>query len=176
MDIAAQAEVILRDAGYDTWQWPAATAAVTCFENSAIIGFLHVFASTDELLSRWEASQQAVLSRYSTALRAAGAKTWNVYSVFLAEGREPAPHRAVERIEENFALTRKIARTGIRLQDDVERALLPLTSVKARPILSASDFHQRLIDRLKVVPPDVLTAFLDTRSADEVARLLAEVS
>jgi len=147
---------------------------VTCFENAALIGFVHVFPSADELLARWEAAQQSVLARHSAALRAAGAKAWNVYSVFLAEEQAPSQQRAVERIEENFALTRKIARAGVRTQDDVERALLPLTAVKAQPILSDTDFQDRLRARLNDVSPDVLTAFLGATSAEEVAKILVE--
>jgi hypothetical protein len=174
MDIATQAEIVLRGAGYETWPWTGASPAVTCFENAAVIGFVHVFSSADELLARWEVAQQAVLSRHSAALRAAGAKAWNVYSVFLAEEQAPTQQRAVERIEENFALTRKIARAGVHTQDDVESALLPLTAVKAQPILSDTDFQDRLRARLKDVSEDALTAFLGATSAEEVAKILAE--
>lgn len=174
MDIATHAEVVLRGAGYETWPWTGVSPAVTCFENAALIGFVHVFSLADDLLARWEAAQQLVLSRHSAALRVAGAKAWNVYSVFLAEEQAPVQQRAVERIEENFALTRKIARVGVRTQDDVERALLPLTSVKAQPILSDTDFQDRLRSRLRDVSADVLTAFLGTTSAEEVAKILAE--
>jgi len=174
MDIATQTEIILRGAGYETWPWTGVTPAVICFENAALIGFVHVFSSADELLARWEAAQQTVLSRHSAVLRAAGAKAWNVYSVFLAEEQAPTQQRAVERIEENFVLTRKIARAGVRTQDDVERALLPLTAIKAQPILSDTDFQDRLRARLKDVSADVLTAFLAATSAEEVAKILAE--
>ncbi|MBE0614140.1 MAG: hypothetical protein IH604_10780 [Burkholderiales bacterium] len=174
MDIATQTEIILRGAGYETWPWTGVTPAVICFENAALIGFVHVFSSADELLARWEAAQQTVLSRHSAALRAAGAKAWNVYSVFLTVEQAPTQQRAVERIEENFVLTRKIARAGVRTQDDVERALLPLIAVKAQPILSDTDFQDRLRARLKDVSADVLTAFLAATSAEEVAKILAE--
>jgi len=174
MDIAMQAEVVLREAGFETWRWTGASPAVTCFENAAIIGFVHVFQSADELLTRWEATQQAVLSRHSSSLRAAGNKAWNVYSVFLAEGLATANMRSVERIEENFALTRKIARAGLRTSDDVERALLPLTAIKAQPLLSDTDFQDRLRFRLKDVSKDVLAAFLSATSAEDVAKILAE--
>lgn len=174
MDIATQAEIVLRGAGYETWPWTNVSPAVTCFENAALIGFVHVFSSADELLASWEEAQQAVLSRHSAALRAAGAKAWNVYSVFLAEEQAPTQQRGVERIEENFALTRKIARAGVRTQDDVERALLPLTAVKAQPILSDTDFHDRLRTRLTDVSADILTAFLGATSAEEVAKMLME--
>lgn len=172
MDIAAQAEGVLRDAGYDTWNTPL----VTCFENSAVIGFLHVYDSPEQLLVRWEASQQAVLSRYGAALRTAGAKAWNVYSVFLAPGAPSVRQREIEQIEENFVLTRKIVRTGIRLHEDVARALLPLVAIKAQPVLSDTDFQLRLGKRLRDVPSTIVDAFLDNRSADDVARLITEVS
>jgi outer membrane protein TolC len=67
-----------------------------------------------------------VLSRHTAALRAAGAKAWNVYSVFLIAEQVSSRQRAIERIEEDYALTRKIARVGVRTPDDLERALLPL--------------------------------------------------
>jgi hypothetical protein len=174
MDIATQAEIILRGAGYDTWPGTGVSPAVTCFENATLMGFVHVFSSAEELLGCWESAQQTVLTRHSAALRRAGAKAWNVYSVFFAEEQTSSQERLVERIEENFALTRKIARAGVRTQDDIERALLPLTAVKAQPILSTTDFEDRLRARLKDVSPDVLTAFLSAIGADEVARLLVE--
>lgn len=174
MDIATQAEIVLREAGYKTWPWTGVSPAVTCFENTTVIGFVHVFSSADELLARWEAAQQTVLARHSAALRAAGAKAWNVYSIFLAEEQTPTQRRAVERIEENFSLTRKIARAGMRMPADIEHALLPLTAVKAQPILSDTDFEERLRARLKDVSADVLTAFLGASSAEEVAQILAE--
>ena len=174
MDIATQTEILLRGAGYETWPWAGENLAVTCFENAALIGFVHVFSSAKELLARWESAQHTVLSRHSAALRAAGAKAWNVYSVFLAEEGAQSEQRAVERIEENFALTRKIARVGVRTQDDVESALLPLTAVKAQPVLSDTDFEDRLRFRLKDVSADALAAFLGGGSAEQVARMLVE--
>jgi hypothetical protein len=105
-------------------------------------------------------------------LRAAGAKAWNVYSVFLTAEQPSYRQRAIERIEEDFALTRKIARAAIRTTDDLESALLPLTAVKAQPSLADANFEARLRTRLKDVPQDALTAFLRETKADEVARIL----
>lgn len=174
MDIATQTEIILRGAGYDTWPWTGATPPVICFESATLIGFVHVFPSGDDLLARWQSVQTAALSRHGPALRAAGAKAWNVYSVFLAEEQAPNQARAVERVEEDFALTRKIARAGVRTQDDLERALLPLTRVRAQPVLSDTDFEDRLRARLKEVSADVLTAFLGTTNPEEIAQMIAE--
>jgi len=174
MDIATQTEILLRGVGYETWTWTSTTPAVICFENAALIGFVHVFPSANDLLTHWQEAQNAALSRHAPALRAAGAKAWNVYSVFLTAEQIPTQQRAVERIEEDFTLTRKIARAGMRTQDDLERTLLPLMPVRAQPLLSETDFEDRLRARLKDVSPDVLTAFLGTVPAEEVARILAE--
>lgn len=175
MDTATQAEIVLRSAGYDTWSWTGASPAVTCFENAAVIGFLHIFPSAHDLLTRWNAAQQTVLLRHAPALKVAGAKAWNVYSIFLTPDKSTDERRAIERIEEDFTLTRKIARGAIQTSDDVEQALLPLTAVRAQPLLADADFQARLQSRLKDVPSEALTAFLGEVTADEVARILGAV-
>lgn len=174
MDIGIQTEILLREADYETWTWAGATQAVVCFESAALIGFIHVFPTATELLAHWQEAQNSALSRHGPALRAAGAKAWNVYSVFLTEEQAPAQQRAVERIEEDFSMTRKIARSGVRTQDDLERALLPLTALRAQPLFSDTDFEDRLRARLKDVSPSALTAFLGTAPAEDVARMLTE--
>jgi hypothetical protein len=174
MDIATQTEVFLRGAGYETWTWTGSTPTVICFENATLIGFVHVFTSATDLLTRWQEVQNVALSHHSPALRAAGAKAWNVYSVFLTEEQAPNLQRVIERIEEDFALTRKIARASVRTQNDLERTLLPLTALRAQPLISETDFEDRLRARLKDVSPDVLTAFLGATPAEEVAKILAE--
>ena len=109
MNIATQTEIVLRDAGYDTWTSETSLAPVVCFENAALIGFLHVFTSANALLADWESRQRSALARYAAALRSVGAKAWNVYSLFLTEDSDGSVYRQIERIEENFSLTRKIA-------------------------------------------------------------------
>lgn len=176
MDIATQAEIVLRNSDYETWPWTGASPAVTCFENARLIGFIYVFESTVTLLERWEQSQKTVLSRHAAALKAAGDKAWNVYSVFLSGGRDSSDRWALERIEENFNLTRKIARANVLTADDVEGALLPLIPVRAQPVLAEANFESRLRSRLKEIPSVVLDAFLADVDADEVARILGEGS
>ena len=176
MDIATQAEIVLRDAQFDTWTWTGVKPSVTCFENSSVMGFVHIFETAEELLEGWAASQQTALARHAPAIRSAGAKAWNVYSVFLTSDPTQLLDRAIQRIEEDFSLTRKIARAAIQTPDDVERALLPLISIKAKPLLGASNFETRLRSRLKDMPTDAVTAFLSDTPAIEVARILGETS
>lgn len=174
IDIATQAEVVLREAGYQTWVWTGASLPVVCFENSTIVGFLYVFDTAEKLLADWEAFQARVLARHAAPLRAAGAKAWNVYSVFLTSENSPSLLRDVERLEEDFALTRKIARTAVQLVQDIERALLPLAPIKAQPILRNANVGDRLRSRAKDVPPLALQAFLGTPSAADVADMLGD--
>lgn len=176
MDITTQSEVVLRGAGYDTWVWTGSVQPVVCFENAAVIGFVHVFATANELMQCWPEVQTAALSRHGPALRQAGMKAWNVYSVFLTDEQASSQQRSIEQIEEDFTLTRKIARAGVQTSDDLERVLLPLTSVRSQPLPSDMDFENRLRSRLREVPPDALTAFLGNATAEDVAKMLAEKS
>lgn len=176
MDIATQAEIVLRNAQYETWSWSGPSGPVTCFESAALMGFVHVFADADALLGGWKISQKATLARHAAILRGAGAKAWNVYSVFLTSERAPTLSRAIERIEEDFTLTRKIARAAVSTTDDVARALLPLTGIRAQPLLGATNFEDRLRTRLKDVSPDAVTAFLNETPAADVARILGAKS
>lgn len=176
MDIFTQAEILLRDTQYETWTWTGSAGSVTCFENAALMGFIHVFDTADALLGTWRANQQVALARHAASLRGAGAKAWNVYSVFLTPDQDERRGREIERIEEDFSLTRKIAKASITTPDDVEKALLPLLSIRSKPLLSASDFEARLRTRLKDIPADAVTAFLKETTPAEVARILGATS
>lgn len=174
IDIPTQSEIVLRRAGYDTWIWSGSTPSTTCFENAALVGFIHVFDSGDDLLSRWKDTQQIALARHASLLRGAGAKAWNVYSIFLTPDDAKEKLRSIERIEEDFSLTRKIARAGIRTPSDLEHCLMSLTVVRAKPRLEDERFTDRLRNRLKEVPDEVMTAFLSDVDPDDIAQMLGE--
>ena len=175
MDIHTQAEIALREAGYDTWQTEGGAQAVTCFESQSVAGFLYVFDTCDALLSRWRESQQAVLNRYAAALRPAGVKAWNVYSVFLTgDPGTPSKVFQIEKIEEDFVLTRKIARCGVALAEDVSNALLPLLPVGTFAAPTTADYETQLQRRLNEVGEKVATAFLSTQPPSAVAAFLVE--
>lgn len=177
MDIFTQAEILLRDAQYETWTWTGSAGPATCFENAALMGFVHVFDTADTLLCTWRASQQVALARHAATLRAAGVKAWNVYSIFLTPDQDARRMREIERIEEDFSLTRKIARSSIITTDDIEKALLPLLSLRAKPMLGVSNFETRLRTRLKDIPSEAVTAFINNATTPaEVARILGATS
>ncbi|MDA9442963.1 hypothetical protein XH98_28485 [Bradyrhizobium sp. CCBAU 51745] len=172
MDIGTQSEVVLRGAGYETWPWTGTSPPVICFESATVVGFVHVFGSAKELLDTWQAAQQRILARHAAALRAGGAKAWNVYSVFLTSELAPTLQHQVEKLEENFALTRKIARTAIQTAEDVTNVLMPLTPIKAKPLLESDDIADRLRSRAKDVPVEALNAFLGDLRPEDVAEIL----
>ena len=172
MDIQTHCEVILRGAGYQTWPWTGVSPPVICFESATLIGFVHVFRSAEDLLSNWEGAQQRVLARHAGALRTAGAKAWNVYSIFLTSEQSPSLQHRIERLEENFALTRKIARSSIQTVDDVENVLLPLVPIKAQPLIENLKTSERLRSRAKDIPVEALNAFLSEMSAKDVVDIL----
>jgi hypothetical protein len=139
----------------------------------SVMGFIHAYPTAQALLDSWSKDQQMVLARHSAALRAAGQKAWNVYSIFLTQEPAPQAQRAADQIEEDFSLTRKIARTSVRTPEDIEKALLPLTSVRAQPLLGESKLEDRLRQKLKDLPESAVTAFFGPVPAEEVARILS---
>lgn len=174
MDIGTQSEILLRQCGYDTWSVTSVKPPSICFENPSIAGFLFAFPSGEELLQTWETRQATVLSRFSPLLRTAGAKAWNIYSIFLAETASPAESRQIVEIEENFNLTRKIARGGIRTQFDLDQALLPLRGIQSKPKVGEANFENRLRDQLLLLRKPTVEAFLGKAEPSAVAQMLEE--
>jgi hypothetical protein len=172
MDIPTQAEIVLREADYETWSWSGGPVPVVCFEGQSVVGFLHSFPSANALLGGWEKAQQTALGRHAMALRSAGAKAWNVYSVFLAGKDTPELDRSIERIEEDFSLARKIARANIQTKADLVHALLPLLRIRAQPTLGDAHYSDRVRARVKDVRPTAVTAFLGGASSTDVAHIL----
>jgi hypothetical protein len=174
MDIETQAEILLREAGYETWPWGGGPVPVVCFENEAVVGFIHVFGTSDGLLEDWQKAQEVTLARHAPALRLAGEKAWNVYSVFIAGDGPGARMRDIEQIEEDFRQTRKIARAGVQTGSDLTKVLLPLLPIISQPVIAGTDYQARLQTRLKDVSPEAVAAFLGPIEAADVARILAE--
>jgi hypothetical protein len=172
MDIPTQAEIVLREAQYVTWPWSGGPVPAICFEGSTVVGFLHVFSSAEALLTGWERAQESALGRHAVALRSAGNKAWNVYSVFLAERGTAEFSRRIERIEEDFSLARKIARANIQTNGDLVRALLPLLRIRAQPTLGNAHYSDRVRARLKDIPARAVRAFVGAASAADVAHIL----
>ena len=175
MDLKKETEIVLRDAGFETWPWENGPVPVVCFENDASLGFVHFFDGAVELQEGWQGAQDASLARFTLALRGAGEKAWNVYAIFLA--KEPADDGSVaslDRIEENFSYTRKIVRAGIRSQEELTGALLPLLPIRNSPRIDASNFEARLDAALQKIHPKGGRALLGNAKPVDIAQILAE--
>jgi hypothetical protein len=172
MDIESQTEILLRGAGFDTWAWAEGPVPAVAFESVAIAGFVHVFPTASDLLAGWADAQRVAFDRHHLALRAAGAKAWNIYSIFLAQGATAVEERAIERIDEDFSMARKIARGNVIDGDDLRMALLPLLPIQSKPVLENTHYQELLRARLKDLAPAVVDAFVGAATPGDIAHML----
>ena len=171
MDVYRQAESLLRKAGYRTSHGTPSPDLVLVFEDDLVVGFLQVFDTASRLLAQWRGAERANLLRFAPQLRNSPEKAWNVYSIFLSEDsatEQESPE--VDRIEEDFASTRKIVRVGVSTIADLERALLPVLPLRALTTLTPEDYETRLRDRLRFLPENALRALFALRDPDEIAK------
>jgi hypothetical protein len=176
MDLKAPVQVVLQDAGYETWLFSIDGLPAVGFEDVAVMGFVCLFEDVQSLLSRWRDLETKLLTAHSASLQKAGEKTWNIYSVFLSSGSADETRlREVRWIEEDLERTRKIAACGLSNRDEIVNALLPLLPIQRQPLLDSEDFDltQRLRKRITMIAPEAANSALDdTVTPAEVVRLL----
>ncbi|TPK84436.1 hypothetical protein FJ936_17205 [Mesorhizobium sp. B2-4-13] len=170
-DVLSMAQVVLENAGYQTWIVLNTQIRTVGFEDQATMGFVCSFDSAKTLIERWRDVEATILARHSIQFRAAGDKAWNVYTAFLTDAQASEEEkREVRWIEEDLERTRKLTATGVQLREDATRALLPLLPVLAKPLLPTEDARERLLRRADAIAPQVRDALLDDAvSAGEVA-------
>ena len=175
-DLKPTLQALLQDAGYETWFVAIDQYEIVAFEDDAAMGFACVFESGEVLLKEWRGLETKFLMNFASALKRAGEKTWNVYSVFLcAENASEDDTRAIRWIEENLERTRKVTGIVPNGRADLIVALLPLLPIQYRPRLDSDDFDltQRLSRRIAGIAQPVEHAALDRSvPASEVVRLL----
>lgn len=179
IEIRPLADVLLREAGYQTWFLNSSTFSTLCFEDDAAMGFLFVFDTVEQLLREYLSRENDLLAFNATNLRRAGAKAWNVYSIFLtAEGGPAQVQRSVSKIDEGLKRTRKISRCAVDSEGALRNALYPLLPIYSHPQLKDADYKARLERRVgALVGPKVATAFFSDVSdvtAPEVARIIVD--
>ena len=82
-DLKSSLQVVLQDAGYQTWLVSLDDLEAIGFEDEAAMGFAYVFEDAATMLTRWRELEIRLLTRHAPSLQKAGEKTWNIYSVFL---------------------------------------------------------------------------------------------
>jgi len=175
-DLKSSLQVVLRDAGYQTWLVSLDDLEAIGFEDDAAMGFACVFEDAAALLERWRDLETRLLTQHAHSLQRAGEKTWNIYSVFLCTTTAtPVQLRDVRWIEEDLERTRKITGCGLTSTSEVVTALLRLLPLQYQPLLDSENFDltQRLVKRIGNIAPAATHAALDeTILPAEVVRLL----
>ena len=80
---ALDVEAVLKEADYHCWTCPY-DPTVLLFEDDSIFGFVVLFETADQLLSRWKEKQGQFIARMAVELRRSSRKSWNCYAIFLA--------------------------------------------------------------------------------------------
>jgi hypothetical protein len=175
-DFTSPLQVVLQEAGYQTWVVSVSGIETVCFEDDAVMGFACIFGDAATLLAHWREVETMWLRKHAPSLHKAGEKTWNLYSVFLCtSSADPIQMRELRAIEEDLERTRKIASCALNNRTALIAAVLPLLPLQSQPILDSDDFDltQRLRKRIATIAPAAAGAALDLGvSPNEVVRLL----
>jgi len=160
----------LSDEGYEV----ITTVGELCFEDASVLGVVVEFESVADLLHGWEEKENAFLHKHAKALRRDRRKAWNVYSILLTPEKASAEQvKALVALEENFQLTRKIARAGIATDRDIENALSVLLPIRQRVRLRSENALEELIAaRLAALPSDAVQSLLNGAVGEDVADAL----
>jgi hypothetical protein len=176
-DIRLASTNILRDAGFELAEGdPNARLQIT-FEDRTVLGFLFIYPTTASLLEEYDRDSNSVVSDNQLALRRAGQKAWNTYTVFFTADHPDLQQSAgLTAIEEDLAGTRKIARAGIADNLDVRAALLPLLPLQSAPRLDAVDTAREVALRTTELGQRTIEAFLSQADESIVLSVLEEAS
>jgi hypothetical protein len=173
-DTTSIVQIILDEAGYETWLTSVEQFTTICFEDDALMGFVTLFDEPTALLEQWRKVEDTLLARHSPRFREAKDKAWNVYSIFLCSGTATADEaRQIRRIDEDLELTRKIAASGLLGHEEIVSAMLPVLPIQYRPRLQEEDLTERLKKRIAAIAPAAVDVALDDHvSPTEVVHLL----
>ena len=162
----------LIDEGYSVGELHTRDRDVVIFENATVLGFVFFYSDSAALLDNWRSDSERVLREAQFSLRQAGEKSWNTYTVFLAENRTNTDDGIkLQSIEENLVGTRKIARTGVKSTEEMRLALLPLLGIQNAPRLEPIDMVSEIRLRTSELSEDLVNGFI----ADAPQSLLTQL-
>jgi hypothetical protein len=161
-DLLSSLQIVLQEAGYETWLTSADRYTTVCFADETVIGFASVFGDVATVLDKWRTVETACLTRFAPRLREAKDKAWNVYSIFLtADVGEDGKVGALRQIEENLENTRKIAACGLSEREGLINAILPVLPLQYQPRLDRENLTERLRTRIAAIAPAAAQVALD---------------
>lgn len=173
IDILSTCSEVLSSADYSIQRASIDTHEILVFENATTMGFVLSYETPSKLLSHWETDAKLVLTRYAFALRRAGQKAWNTYTVLLAGGSIGISENAqLTSIEEDLSGTRKIARAAIADGQDIKAALLTLLPLQSAPRLEAVDLPAEIRARTSELSSHIVNAFLSNADDATVLQIL----
>ena len=73
-DLRSPVQMILQDAGYETWLSSIGGETVIIFEDDAVMGFVCMFDDVVPMLRRWRDMETALLTAHAPALQRGGDK------------------------------------------------------------------------------------------------------
>ena len=166
----------LSAAGYSVGALETPAGPVTIFENDTILGFVLHYSDPATLLQNWHANSTRVFEHARFTLRHADTKAWNAYLVLLADAPgDYGQNIALANIEEDLVGTRKIARAGVGIPDELRHALTPLLPLKAAPRLEAVDMPAEIKLRTPELAPGLVDGFLSNASEAVLLQMLEEI-
>jgi hypothetical protein len=168
LDLVSAARRLLDGAGYATRV--ASSVDSLIFEDDSLFGFVWVAPDVRSILESWHEKQAAFLRDRDQQLQKSRGKSWNIYSVFLAESDpSPSDENSLALIEEDFRGTRKLARAGLHTTSQATRALLPLIPLQNLVVLGEEDTMIRLKARLVSMPGNLFDAIVDSTAPAQLA-------
>ena len=169
----ATLRTLLSDAGYSIGDLNELDGTVITFENDTILGFVLLYPDATKLINSWKTDSARVFGKVQSALRQAGEKAWNAYLVLLADTSGNYEQIiALENIEEDLVGTRKLARAGVEVPDELRNALMPLLSLQNAPRLEAVDIPKEIKLRTSELPPKLIKGFLSSASDSVLLQIL----
>lgn len=171
-DLLLDARSVLESAGYKT-QSPEEHPGCLYFEDATVLGAVYLCESVDAMLATWERQQDAFLRTNTPRFSIDPLKSWNSYSIFLANAKATSK-QATElfEAEEDFRGSRKILRCGVESRAELETALAALLPLRRIVELSVEDVRERLGERLKSMRAP-LHSLLTDATPSTIAHLLA---
>jgi hypothetical protein len=164
---------LLAEAGYTVGNLATPKGDVVTFENDTVLGFVLRYADAGTMLANWRADSTDALTAAQFLLRRADAKAWNTYILVLAD--EPGDYGqtiSIGAIEEDLVGTRKLARAGVGVGEELRSALLPLLPIQNAPRLEAVDITAEIRLRTSELPTDIVETFLSGASETTLLQLL----
>ena len=166
----------LSASGYSVGALETPDGAVTIFENDTILGFVLHYSDPATLLRDWRTNSVRMFDHAQFTLRHADTKAWNAYLLLLADAPGTyGENIALANIEEDLVGTRKIARAGVGIADELRHALTPLLPLQAAPRLEAVDMPAEIKLRTSELAPALVDGFLSNAAEAVLLQMLEEI-